>query len=322
MVRVARTVLLVTILGVVVSGPAWGGSPPGFGEGLFGQRGLDPRAMSMGGAFTAVAQGPAGGYYNPAKLADLRTLHLGGFYSQPYGEGFGATYQYVSVLGTLGAQTESRLPIGIGLMWTDQRIGGIQLWDENGPSGIAEASGSVYLASAGVEIPGADGLLLGVSFKYYDARLLEGRGQGVGADIGVLGSLFLGGVAVDLGCSLMDLGGTTIHWSSLSGDTDNVIAWTVKAGVAVTVWETAVVAADVDWQDRRALSKQVLHIGIDVAPIELLHIRAGWSGTLSGGGKLALGGGIVIGGHVTVDYAYLPPAVFGASHLISVSVGL
>lgn len=295
-------------------------TPPGVGVGLFAQRGLDARAMALGGASVAAPEGPAVGYYNPAGLVDVNVRKIGGLYSQPYGEDFGLTYQYVSILTPVGVQTDSAMSWGVAGTWMNLRIGGIQLWDEEGPSGIAEGTGSVYLASVGFRVPSLDALQFGASLKYYAARLLEGRGNGFGLDVGGIGTMHFENVRLDIGLNLMDAGNTTVRWTSLSGETDNIIPTTAKIGMAVTVLEDLLLLCDVDWIFGRLAHEQELHLGLEVQPVRFLALRAGWNGNFEQGGTFTVGAGIKILELLTIDYAYLPPTIFGGSHLLSATI--
>jgi len=293
---------------------------PGIGVGLFAQRGLDARAMALGGASVAAPEGPAVGYYNPAGLVALTKRAVAGLYSQPYGEEFGVTYQHVSILGPLRVQTDSITSSGVAVTWMNLRIEGIQLWDEQGPSGVAEGTGSVYLASFGFRVPYFDELRLGASLKYYAARLLDGRGNGFGADVGGIGTLSFDDVRLDLGLNLMDVGNTTVQWTSLSGETDNIIPSVAKIGVAVTMLENLLILCDVDWMFGRLAHEQELHLGLEVQPVQFLALRAGWNGSFERGGAFAVGARIKVGGLLTIDYAYMLPTVFGGSHLLSAAI--
>jgi len=307
---------------LLVASDATETTPPGIGAGLFAQRGLDARATALGGASAAAPQGPATGYYNPAGLMSLDGLSIGGLYCQPYGEAFGSTYQYASVLGPLGVQTSSSTPWGAAVTWMESRIGEIQLWDEQGSAGVTEATGSVYLASVGFRVPGVDVLRFGASVKHYGARLLEGRGRGFGFDLAGIGTGYLGDLRLDVGLNLMDVGSTTVRWTSLSGETDNVIPMTVKVGLAARPMAEVLVLSDLDWMIGRHARDQEVHFGLEFRPVRFLALRGGWAGTLERGGTFTLGVGVRVVGRLTLDYAYVPATVFGASHLLSATVDL
>lgn len=276
--------------------------------------------MAMGGAAVAAPAGPMSGYYNPAGLADLEVLQVGGLYSEPFGREMGLTYQYVSVLGPIGSQTGSRVAVGTAISWMNLRVGGIQLWGDEGPTGFAEGTGSVYLASFGFRFPGFESVRLGGSLRYYAARLLEGRGTGFGFDLSALWTVQLGGTCVDVGLNVMDLANTTVRWTSLSGETENVIPWTAKAGIAATPIEGLRILGDLDWVGGQTLRDQELHIGVEYRLVEFLAIRGGWSGDLNQGGTFTVGLGVEVAGRLSIEYAYLPPNVFSASHLISATL--
>jgi hypothetical protein len=298
-----------------------GDSPSGIGEGLFAQHGLDARAAALGGAMVAVARGSAMGYYNPAGLSSLDSLQVAGLYCTPYGQGFDMVYQYASLLGPLGAQTESRKGIGVEITWAYSTIGDIQLWDEEGYAGTAEASGSVWMGSLGACLPSLDRLCIGGSVKYYAARLLEGRGTGMGFDIGLLKSFELDDdTRITVGVNCMDIAGSHIRWESVSGSTDNIMAWTNRAGFAVEAFDRRVlVTCDVELEVSRSLSDLDLHLGAEVRVAHGLAFRAGWAGSSRSGGNPAAGIGLVVK-RFAIDYAYVPGRVFGDTHILSAAV--
>jgi len=123
------------------------------------------RPAAMGGAFVGLAEGEHAIYYNPAGLAFLRELYVGGLFESRFAR---ATYGTVSfALPNLGGQ----------LLFLS--IGGITQRDEQGvPLGDLGYSQLGFLAGAGLALgePPLDlGLPLaaGLQFKFYRVNTLE-----------------------------------------------------------------------------------------------------------------------------------------------------
>lgn len=315
-----KNALIIGLLVIVaVTSQTIAQTPPGVGAGLYAHRGIDARPSAMGGAFVAIAEGGSAAYYNPAGLAGLSKLNIGGMYSEPYGEGFGVTFQYISALGPLGTQTSSIVPgLGVGLTWVGLTIADIPIWEEEGPGGTFTAASSLYLASAAIPLPGVNNWSIGASVKYYHARILEGQADGFGLDLGVLGSFLLADQPINIGINAMDLGRTRVRWYGTAGEPDNYVPWVNKIGLSTTLLDNkALVACDFDWAVGRPQREQKIHLGLEIRAVEVLSLRAGWNGNLEGSGAFSAGIGVRLFGMLTVDYAYLPGKVFGTTHLIS-----
>jgi len=271
----------------------------------------------MGGAYVAVAEGGSAAYYNPAGLSALTRLNVGGMYSEPYGEEFGITFQYLSATGPLGTQTPSLA--GVGITWLGTMVADIPIWEEEGPAGTFNATSSLYLASAATLIPVLTNWSVGVSAKYYTARMLEGRAEGLGWDVGALGAFIIAEIPVKFGLNAMDVGRTNVRWRTMSGVTDNYVSWVNKVGFSASLFDgIALVACDFDWAVGRPLQEQKLYLGVEVRAVDELFLRGGWSSELEGTGTVTVGVGVRAFDTFSMDYAYLPKRVFGETHLISV----
>jgi hypothetical protein len=326
-----RRVLIGLALVLAVSQPLFSQTPAGFGAAAYARRGIDARPAAMGGAFVAIAEGGARAYYNPAGLAGAGRLAVGGMYSQPFGEGFGIAFQYLSVGGSLGVQSpptsryEASAPtpppsgIGVGITWIGLTISDIPIWEEESAGGTFTAESYLYLASAGIPIPAIGGWSAGASVKYYHEQILEGRGEGLGLDVGVLGAFQVAGVPVAIGINAMDIANTGIRWQGTTGEPVNYVPWVNKLGIAVQLFDKrALVACDFDWAGGRPLREQTLHCGLEVTPVGGLSLRVGWSTDLEWQGKVTAGVGVYLLDQLAVDYAYVGTKVFtNATHLLS-----
>lgn len=296
--------------------------PPGVGAAAFARWGIDARPVGMGGAFVAVAEGSPTTYYNPAGLGRQTSLEVGAMYTAPYGIDFGVSLQYVNVIGSFAVQTASRIaPPGWGATWVGLTIDDITLYDDEGLPTVVSSYSSLFLGSAGIALPGADRVWVGVSLKAYTDSLLEGRSLGIGADLAVLAEFVVGGGVVRIGANAMDVGRTRVHWSGTTGEPDNYVPWVNKMGFAVELNHGAVlVAGDFDWAMSRGLEEQILHVGAEVRPVEWLALRGGWHGDLAGAKSIFSAGiGFDLLDGLAIDYAFVPGSIFGSGHVLSLS---
>lgn len=138
MVRsVATSVLAVALLlalcwGDVQAQSSLGGQRIATSSATFLKIGVDARAVALGGAYTAVAQGPLAAFYNPAGIAETEQLEVGFGYARwpaeiglyavstvyPIGQSgtsFGVALEY---LGTTLDETTAYYPQGTGRSFT------------------------------------------------------------------------------------------------------------------------------------------------------------------------------------------------------------
>jgi len=126
--RIIAAVILA--LSVVAFGVAQA-VPPGYDAASFARVGMGVRAQAMGGAFCAIAQGPTGGYWNPAGLACLQGFQAEGMYTDWLGAGI--DLQYISLAGypSIGEKRptlslEGR-PVKFAASWVSVRVADIPM---------------------------------------------------------------------------------------------------------------------------------------------------------------------------------------------------
>ncbi|MGB2983435.1 MAG: hypothetical protein WBC63_06175 [Candidatus Bipolaricaulia bacterium] len=320
-----RAFLSLLVIGVVSIGALSQEVPAGFGAGSFARIGVDARPLAMGGTGVAIATGHPIPYYNPARLVGAAPFTTGGMYSEPYGQDLGVSFQSLSAIGGFGVQTDSSAGIGAAITWIQMKIDDIPVWDEDDPGQVTlfTATSSLYLASGAVwALPD---VAVGVTAKVYRERILEGRGNGIGFDVGLLASFDLEGIPVTAGVNAMDVGSTNVRWHGTIGEPDNFVPWVNKIGVSVSLFdEMVLVAGDFDWAVGRPGREQKIHVGVEANPIGPLYVRAGWSGDLEGSdSKLSAGLGVEFFDSFRLDYAYVPPrTIFGTGHFLSIHLSL
>ncbi len=142
--RILSAAVMAAVLTAGAAGPSLaqtslGGQRVGTASGTFLKIGLDARAAALGGAYTALAQGPMAAFYNPAGIAkmlepqaafsyvrwpaDINLFALG--FARPWGDAgasFGVSVEY---LGTEIDETTEYHPQGTGrtFVYSDMLIG-------------------------------------------------------------------------------------------------------------------------------------------------------------------------------------------------------
>ncbi len=136
-----------------------------------GNLGVGVRAMGLSGAFTAIADDPSAGYWNPAGLVQVEQPEIMGM----FGSYFNDKDRNLYLAFHYPLENDIHLALSTNNLFYTDIPGG----DEN------QFSGSVAIP---VEFVKEKKLLLGVSFTYFLADLGNGNGlaQGRGVDLGLL----------------------------------------------------------------------------------------------------------------------------------------
>ncbi len=237
--------------------------PPGVDAASQLRFGIGARALGMGSAFTAVAQGPEAVYWNPASLAGS-LLSVGGMYTEPFGGGeeLGYRVQFVGLAGSYEA-------LGYGVGWFNSHVSDIPL---TGDGGSFDYDSSVFFLSLALEEE-KEGLSISVggSLKVYREAMLEGRALGFGYDIGVL--VDLGGVRLSY-CS-QDVGVTRYRWEGTGQEPVVFVPWIHRFGISAAFLEGMVLASiDLVWEPGELVSLSP-RFGIEVSPVEWVSVRGG-----------------------------------------------
>jgi hypothetical protein len=310
-------IVLVGLAACVVASAA--AAADGVDAASFTRDGVGARAFGLGGAFVAIAQGPSAGFWNAASLAGLDGETAGGMYTDRFG--LGIAFQSISASASV---TDG---LGVELGWIRSSIDDIPLTGDEGDGVFSEAQ-NLMAANLGYRVfdgeLGAESRVavsLGGGFKMYTHTLLEGRGSGTGVDLSALAAFDAPWGTVRLGWSSQDTLGTAIQWTGTDHNPANDVPWMNRLGAAVALFEGRVLlAAGVDLAVGRAHLTRY-RVGIETTPIPEFALRAGAALSPAGALQLALGGT----GHwqaFTLDYAYLPNAILGGSHIFSIEIAL
>jgi hypothetical protein len=137
--------------------------------------GVDARALSMGGAYVAMASDATAGYWNPAGLADIERASLTAMYSADMS--YDRSYNYFAFGYTFDIGT-------FGISWLNAGIKDINKYDGSGTyQGTFKDMNNVFLLSYAYKYPDKD-LSVGGSFKIVSQKIDDESATGVGGDIG------------------------------------------------------------------------------------------------------------------------------------------
>lgn len=262
-----RTVVILIIL--LASG-MWTGARGQTADGAaFLKIGMGVRALGMGGAFVAVADEAAAGYWNPAGLDLYHRMGLEASYSRLSLDRQYDTGAFSQPLGRFGS---------LGLGWIRFGVDNIELraGDSPSPDGYGRDEENAYLVSVSKSVFGA--LSLGVTGKYITQDLLGKHATASGADLGALVRMTngwsLGLVAQNIGAELAWPGGQK-----------DPLARVVKAGIAYeTLKGRLLVSCDRISSDQE---KTEIRFGVEGKPSRLWSVRAGY-----GQGEVSVGTGL------------------------------
>lgn len=257
-------VLLGIVVGITGTISVAQDPPSGFGAVAQYRFGIGAKALSLGAAFTATAEGAEGLYWNPAGLLGT-SASIGGMYTEPFSGLGGQALDYrIQYLGVVAPVNE----VGLGAGWFNVHVGGIPYSDEGS---TFDYDSSVFLGGLAVrlDLTEATSLAVGLTAKLYRERMLEGHAQGVGFDVGLLADFG----AVRVGYCSQDVGGTRYRWQGTGQEPEMQVPWVHRVGVSAR-WSEGLVTTSGEAVLEGGASPG-LRLGAEWAPIENLALRGG-----------------------------------------------
>ncbi|MFO7914091.1 MAG: PorV/PorQ family protein [Candidatus Krumholzibacteriales bacterium] len=281
-------------------------------EGVGGTRsvfilGAGSRAISMGGAFSAIGDDPSVIYYNPAGLRLNRYRAVTVNHIQLFSGFTDANYDFVGlVYPTLSAGS-----LGLGIMTTG--TGGIREFDEysveTGEISYRESQGVLgYAANLPFEYFGK--FTVGTSIKFLNQRIGDYSDNGAGMDLGVIyRQPYIKGLT--LGCNLQDIIGAETKLRSRIDKLDRTIMLGIgySRDFGSSVIMTA--AAQIDMPER---ADNDIRFGLECRIKNIVSIRFGYDSE-----QLTAGIGFSWMGY-SADYGYFSREEAGSSHPVSLSM--
>jgi len=222
--------------------------------------GIGARALAMGSAYTALAEGPTAVFWNAAGLP-VAELGVEGMHVEPLGVGFGYRLQF------LGAAGRFMQHLGWGLGWLNAHVGGIPNTETGG---MFDYDSSVFFGGLGVEESISSVIFrVGLMAKIYREQMLEGQAHGVGWDLGVTAVLDNWSIAY---CG-QDVGSTRYRWHGTGQEPLVVVPWVHRVGVAAHWLDNMLITtADVVIENNTSPS---FRLGIEWNLLDVLAVRGG-----------------------------------------------
>ncbi|HVP39912.1 MAG TPA: hypothetical protein VMS93_12090, partial [Candidatus Saccharimonadales bacterium] len=252
-----------------------------------------PRALAMGGAFSAVANDASALFWNPAGLSDVGHQELAASRANLYGTGI--EDDVVGLVVPLSPKTAA------GFEWYHSGF-------DDGELGFSENRFDLSVARKL-----RSGLAAGVTLKYLTRNtdvdgLTLGSGNGLGLDAGLLLSP---AERLHLALVAQDLFDTSIHYSD--GGSTVTATRQLRAGLAYAVSPRALLALDVD---------DGVHLGTELRVLEPLWVRAGLERDRENaqGTSWTAGAGFKLG-VLRADYAYVSHPALGGTSYVGLSMG-
>lgn len=297
---IRRTALACLALGL--AGPAWAAGPGTTGA-AFLKIGVGARALGMGGAYAAIADGADSVYWNPAGLSALTKRDATasfGLLFEDMSQGF-VGYAAPAFGGTLGG--------GVDYL----RIGSIEKRAGDTEAADSTFAAGHYAAALAYALPDTlPGLGLGASLKYIREDIDAMHAGALALDLGARYKTSVEGLNAAL--TAQNLG------TSLASDP---LPLTTRLGAAYRLRGLPLLAAaDIEslWLEKR----HTLDLGAEVRAAEALALRAGYRVGQSrdelGSGLVGFSAGLGLRFEgIALDYAFVPFGDLGNTHRLTLS---
>lgn len=264
------------------------------------------RPVSLGGAFTGLADDINTIYWNPAGLSLISTTQAMALYNSWF-EGIG--YEYLSY-----ARPGQRLRNGcLGLSLTMLQIDNLERRDSetNMPINTFEANDLSLTVAYGLRFNNL--FSIGANMKYLCSEIDSNKGRGVALDAGALFNIPLNGLR--LGLSIQNLLRSRIKIK----DEQDELGLVTKIGLGYkTPGGVVNLAADYSFSDDK---ERYLCLGAEYWLSRMLALRAGYSSQKNNSFNFNWGLGIKVD-PFHIDYAYVPYQDLGATHRLSLLMNL
>lgn len=291
------------------------------------QWGVGARAVAMGGAYTALAEGATGFAWNPAGITQIRRNAV---------EAAWRTMSFDRRAGYLAfLHPFSREEAAMAFGWVYSGVGNLYEIDLNGTPGgqISDYTNAATFTFARRFTPA---LALGVNLRYVQHNIANINAYTVGFDLGAHIRLGIdrkageGNIPVSrvrLGVVIQRINqkypwNTSKYWvhqNETGGSSfDERFPLIIRTGAAVNLWrERALISVDGEFSDKQAAR---LHVGGEGRPYPTLALRAGLDGrhlTFGAGFEPHLQKGL----DLLLDYAFAAqPGRIDAEHIFSLGV--
>jgi len=290
--RALRTACLILAAITATVGPVFAADDGG-GRSVFA-RGAGERALGLGGAYGAVADGAQALFWNPAGLAGVDRVSFAASHTNLIGLGFHEQYGILAVpswrLGTFA------------LALRRFGVDGIEGRNDGGAVTDTDLSDAESELSLGYARALGEAWSLGAAVKFQQHTLAGNSGSGLGLDVGVVVRPLLaaGGTSalargLSLGAAFRNLVEPTV--TLVDDDVPDPTSLRLGGALELAAGERIDLLAALDLERTRDMDAH-FHVGFEAVLMDILALRVG-----SHDGTLAAGGG-VRWRQVGIDYAF------------------
>lgn len=300
------------ILPLIIALSALGNGFPVFSQGNtaipFLKMNIGSRAEAMGGAYTAIANGPNALYYNPAGLGSGFNREIMLYHTQ--------WFSNISVENlTFVYPFNRRWSFGSGLSFLHMPT--FDRYEIDPASGDPLEAGkfSAYdmVFNAGLGLRVIDNIYLGSNLKIIREKLASVTATGFAADFGVLATIPASGIR--MGFSVQNFGSKIQYLATKSS-----LPLTYRAGIAYQLQHGSnTIALDVI----KSIDEAVQFLpGVELGISENFSIRGGYQPTQRAANGFSAGFGLQMPEGFKINYAYTPYGDLGDAHRAELIINL
>jgi len=269
---------------------------------------IGSRAEAMGGAYTAIANGPNALYYNPAGLGLNANRELMLYHTQ--------WFSNISVENlTFSYPLNRRWSFGSGISFLHMPTFDRYEIDPatGGPVEAGKFSAYDMVFTAGLGIHVIDNIYLGSSLKIIREKLASVSATGFAADFGILATIPASGIR--MGFAVQNLGSKIQYLA-----TKSTLPLTYRAGIAYQFQHrNNTIALDVI----KPIDEAVQFLpGVEVGISENFSIRGGYQPTQREANGFSAGFGLQMPEGFKINYAYTPYGDLGDAHRAELIINL
>jgi len=227
----------------------------------FLRRGINSRALAMGGAYTGLSNDISSTYWNPAGLTGLSKTEFMGMISL-------LNYDRSEIYAAAGHNFSDDIVIGLG--WYKFGVGNIDGRDLNGDATeIFDDSQNCLMLSVAKRF---NAFSFGVTGKYINHSLYKNSASGLAFDLGIKVALLDN--SLNLGFVIQDLGGK-IKWDT-ANKTEESLPTTLRIGASYNLqFINAIVSTEFVKVNQE---KSLLRAGAEYSIVQFFGVRAGYDG--------------------------------------------